>query len=82
MRRSTTKYSSIWPLPGGAEQYAQTLREMLQYISQATEEGKPVTLDGLGEWMLSRYSLTGEKAVRTYAWFVCIFRPKAATDSD
>ena len=62
------KNTSLWPLPGGAERYAETLREMLRHIQEEASAARAVDFDGLADWLAARHQLRGESAPRTYAW--------------
>lgn len=59
---TTNKSASLWPLPGGASRYFQTLIEFLMKISA----DKP-TLNELSSWVLERYEkVRKESNVRSF----------------
>jgi hypothetical protein len=56
------KYASEYPLPGGVEQYFDTLVELLRYIRDNS-----VTLDDLSKWMFATFpNASGQIAVNGY----------------
>jgi len=58
---SSEKFKSIWPLPGGATKYVNTLTRILKKI----QENNP-TFEELLKWFISEYELSGEKTPRKY----------------
>ena len=57
---SIRKFKTLWPLPGGAGHYVQTLRYILQLASESDD------LDQLLEVLSERYKLVSYKAARSY----------------
>jgi hypothetical protein len=53
----TEKIQSLWPLPGGVLQYADTLYEALRYVNQ-----NDITFEQLIQWRREKYELTGDVA--------------------
>src|SRR5262245_53835013 len=59
---NANKYASEYPLPGGVEQYFDTLVAVLHYIRDNN-----VTLDDLSEWFFATFpNATGQIAVNGY----------------
>jgi hypothetical protein len=54
------KLKGIWPLPGGAKGYVNTLLKILERINEGISEGE------LETWMSNTYRLTGRKAIGGY----------------
>jgi hypothetical protein len=55
------KYSSEYPLPGGVEQYFETLVRMLRYVREAQR-----TPEDLSRWLSETFQTYGEIAVNGY----------------
>ena len=59
---NTNKYASEYPLPGGVEQYFDTLVALLRYIRDNN-----ITFDDLSKWMFSTFpNASGQIAVNGY----------------
>src|SRR5436190_5023584 len=59
---NTNKYASEYPLPGGVEQYFDTLVALLRYIRDNN-----VSFDDLSKWMFSTFpNASGQIAVNGY----------------
>ncbi len=62
------KKTALWPLPGGAEWYAKTVRTMLLHVNTERDAGRAVDLKALARWLATEHDLRGKSSVGTYAW--------------